>query len=137
MPNKDDSAPVIDRAKYGYSSARVADPKTGKVRNVVSNGDAVARALSLTSFDDLPKIAKSNGVSDKFDKFKNTVNAGMVRMNLGNVLRAMVRNGTEVTIGEYTIKKLDQREPVVKEAPKAERAIRDKPAPKVRQKKVA
>ena len=43
------------------------------------------------------EIASQNGVSDKFDAWMaKGLNPGMVRMNLGNVLRGKARRGEEV-----------------------------------------
>lgn len=112
-----ESSAMIDRTKYAYQSTRVTDPKTGKVRVSVGNMDAVARAMLLVTSDDLIKIAKKNGL-DKYDAAKrDSVNPGQFRMQVGNALRGKVRKGEEVTIGEVVVKKLDQREPVIKEVP--------------------
>lgn len=112
-----ESNTIIDRSKYEYGTVRVADPKTGKVRNSTSNGDSVARALLAIPFDDLMKVAKKNGIEDTIAKHVNNLNPGQVRMITGNALRAKVRKGEEVIIGDVVVKKLDQREPVIKEAP--------------------
>lgn len=131
MPNTEPKQ-MIDRAKYDYKATRVADPKTGKVRNRVSNGDAVARAMLGITFEQLPKTAKANGLEELVSKHKDSVNPGQFRMIIGNALRAKVKRGEEVTIGDVLVKKLDQREPVVKDAPKVERAA---PAPKAKKTK--
>lgn len=68
-------------------------------------GDAVAKALTDKVTD--PKtgvdleacrsIAAINGVEDRFDVWMDKdLNPGMVRMNLGNVLRGMARRGEPV-----------------------------------------
>lgn len=118
MPNTEQ---MIDRTKYKYESIRIIDPDTGKVRNAVSNGDAVARAMLAVKFDDLIKIAKKNGLEDKVAQHLNSVNPGQFRMIVGNALRGKVRKGEPVTIGPHEIKKLDQRVPV-EEAPPAAKA---------------
>lgn len=45
------------------------------------------------------RIASANGLADRFDAWQTKgLNPGMLRMNLGNVLRGMVRRGEEVTL---------------------------------------
>lgn len=70
-----------------------------------SCGDAVARALTDKVTDpktgvDLEacrEVAEVNGKGDKFDTWvAKGLNPGMVRMNLGNVLRGMARRGEPV-----------------------------------------
>lgn len=47
----------------------------------------------------LAEIASRNGVSDRYDVWLHKgLNNGMLRMNLGNVLRGIARKGAEVTI---------------------------------------
>lgn len=128
----EDNTPMIDRDKYAYNTVRVAG-KDGKVRNSTGNGDAVARAMLSVTFDDLPKIIKKNGLPD----LKQGSNPGQFRMIVGNSLRAKVRKGEEVTIGDVVVKKLDQREPVIKEAPLAERKAAEPKAKKAKAKKAA
>jgi len=75
-----------------------------------SCGDAIADALKLATsddkgkmvFDDLVQVGRDNGV-DVMARWGER-NPGMIRMNLGNVLRAMIRNGNEVVIGSATFK---------------------------------
>lgn len=135
----EDNAPMIDRSRYDYSTVRVADPKTGKVRHSTGNGDAVARAMLAITADDLPKLVKKNGLPE----LKHGSNPGQFRMIVGNSLRAKVRKGEEVTIGDVVVKKLDQREPVIKEAPLVERKLaaevktRKAPNSKTKQKNAA
>lgn len=104
------TAMTIDRSRYDYSKTRSVDPKTGKLRARTSNGDAVAMALHH-AFDaglTVEKIAKANKLEPK------GANPGQVRMNLGNMLRGVVRrhaadkNNPPAVIGELTVKKLDQ-----------------------------
>lgn len=73
-------------------------------------GDDLAKRLSeivtvtegKTSHVDLEaceRIASANGIADRFDGWMTKgLNPGMVRMNLGNVLRGMARRGEEVTL---------------------------------------
>lgn len=66
----------------------------GKAGN---NGDDIAAILKGA---DIAAIALENGIELSRWAGKN---AGMVRMNLGNVLRGMVRRGEKVTISGQTI----------------------------------
>lgn len=118
----------IDRAKYNYETTKVRD-KDGKVRHSAGNGDAIASAMLGMTHDDMVATVKANGLNDKMAKhITGAVNTGMFRMALGNVLRGLVRKGTPVTIGAHTVKKLDQkidtRDIVVKDEPKAKAAAK-------------
>lgn len=68
-------------------------------------GDEVAKRLTALVTDpqtgvDVAKcaeIAAANGIADRFDGWQaKDLNPGMLRMNLGNVLRGMARRGVEV-----------------------------------------
>lgn len=60
-------------------TAKVTDPKTG------------------VNLEACREVAAANGIEDRFDVWLDRqLNPGMVRMNLGNVLRGMVRRGEEV-----------------------------------------
>lgn len=69
-------------------------------------GDAMAKALTAKTTTDAgvdleacEAIASANGIADRFDQWvAKGLNNGMVRMNLGNVLRGKLRRGEEVTI---------------------------------------
>lgn len=74
-------------------------------------GDAVAKTLTALVTDpktgvDLDKcreVARANDVEDRFDAWLvKDLNPGMVRMNLGNVLRGMARRDEVVVIGGTT-----------------------------------
>lgn len=102
---------TIDREKYAYDKVKATDPKTGKLRTRTSNGDAVATALHR-AFDaghTAEKIAKANSLVVK------GANPGQIRMNLGNMLRGVVRRhmadgkaNPHAVIGDLSVKKLDQ-----------------------------
>lgn len=116
---------VIDRDKYSYQRVKTVDSE-GKVRSSASNGDAVARAMLSLTTDQLADLARANDLD--MAKYKN---AGLARMALSNRLRALVRKGTAVQIGEHLIKKLDQRvklEEAPKTKAKAEKKVRRKAA---------
>lgn len=106
MPN------VMNSEKYKYERTKFLDAD-GKVKHSASNGDAVARAMMLISSDDIQGVIEANSLLMKEHK-----NPGLLRMAVGNSLRAKVRKGEPVTIGEYTVKKLDQKQPEIKAPPK-------------------
>ena len=70
-----------------------------------SCGDEIA---DLLKGEDVHAVAKANGI-DADDKWgegrrahgKSPLNPGMVRMNLGNVLRGRVKRGEYVVVGQY------------------------------------
>lgn len=95
-----------------------------------TNGDEyteVLRAFTLNEADqavDINKlsiVAKDNGLTIKpwlhLTNKDGSQNVGMIRMNLGNVLRGMRRNGADVRIGDKVFKGLPQKEKA-KKAPK-------------------
>lgn len=102
----------IDASAYNYEKTRVRGVD-GKVKHSVSNGDAVAKAMTVlvaTAKDlrvALGKAVKENKLGDKLniDQYDNL---GLFRMSLGNCLRGLVRNGTPVIIGDVTVKTLEQ-----------------------------
>lgn len=67
-------------------------------------GDDVAKALTAkvttptgVDLDALREVAAANGAEDRLDGWLvKGLNPGMLRMNLGNVLRGMARRGEEV-----------------------------------------
>jgi len=70
-------------------------------------GDKIAADLKAKTTDGkgkadmaaVEKVAGQNGLGDKYDQWVSRgLNNGMVRMNLGNMLRAKARKGEEVTI---------------------------------------
>lgn len=102
----------IDASAYNYEKTRVRGVD-GKVKHSVSNGDAVAKAMTVlvaTAKDlrvALAKVVRENQLGDKLniDQYDNL---GLFRMSLGNCLRGLVRNDTPVTIGDVTVKTLEQ-----------------------------
>lgn len=134
------TTPIINPERVkGYEKTRTTG-SDGKVRTVTSNGDAVALAMAGMLRPDLEKVVKANGLTDKMAKHTDK-NEGMYRMNLGNMLRARVRNLKDedkpVVIGKHEIRSLYQRIEVPEapapkpRAPKAEKptAAATKPAP--------
>jgi hypothetical protein len=71
-------------------------------------GDEIALALSDYCRDEedgldrekLAEVASANGIADRLDKWINrSLNGGLLRMNVSNVLRGMNRRGEQVVIG--------------------------------------
>lgn len=113
---------TIDASEYNYEKTKVRGVD-GKLKHSVSNGDAVAKAMTVlvaTAKDlrvALGKVVKENKLGAKLniDQYDNL---GLFRMSLGNCLRGLVRNGTPVVIGDITVKTLEQnvKVPEVKDA---------------------
>lgn len=101
------SSASIDTGKYEYGRVKYRD-KDGKTKVSRGNLDAVALAMLGMGPKELDRVVKDNKLEDKVAKAR-TLNAGQFRMSIGNSLRAIVRAGEAVTIGDHTIKKLDQR----------------------------
>lgn len=96
-------------AEREYATTKIVG-SDGKTRHSKSNDDAVARAMLIFTAGggDIAKVIKANGLSDKYDPAKYD-NQGLLRMSVGNSLRALVRGGTPVTVGDITVKTLEQR----------------------------
>lgn len=98
---------ALSGREYEKAKFKGAD---GKTHTTTSNGDALAKAMAGLSVADLNKAVKANGLSEKYPSgVEGFGNQGLARMSIGNSLRALVKNGTPVTVGEHTIKKLDQK----------------------------
>ena len=128
MPATEDKK-MIDRSRYDYTPTVFKDPKTGKTRRSLGNGDAVARAMLGLDQAALLKVLKANNVDSKIADKADSVNAGQFRMMVGNALRGLVRKLKDdevVVIGSHEIRSLDQDidvdAPEPKEAPTAEKA---------------
>ena len=81
---------IIDNAtRKEYEKSNV---KTASGARSISNGDTVAKALNGLTVEQLEKVAKRADLEDRF-KGWGKLNPGMQRMNLGNVLRAQIKNG--------------------------------------------
>lgn len=102
-----DKAPNIDTGSYDYGVTRV-EGKGGKTVRSIGNGDAVQRALLkfYAAGKDIGQVIRANKLKQDPAQYDN---AGLLRMSVGNSLRALVRNGTHVTIGDVTVKSLEQR----------------------------
>ncbi len=98
-----------------YDAISYIDPISGKTRTSRGNQDAVALALLGTGPKDWDRIAKDNDLEQKLDK--EYPNNGQYRMALGAMLRAKVKRGEAITIGNHpVIKKLDQKISLPKKA---------------------
>ena len=119
---------------YDYETTKIRG-KDGKVRSSRGNNDAVAKAMLLFTAGggDLVTVVNANKLQEKMAphlKKKGPKAPGLVRMCLGVMLRALVRNGTPVKIGREIIEKLSQKVELPK-VEKIERAAKAaKPAKK-------
>lgn len=106
MARKKETA-TIDASGYDYGTVKVKD-KSGKTRASTGNGDAVQRAMlrHVAAGKTLEQVIRANKLTQEPAKYDNQ---GLLRMSVGNSLRAMVRRGEHVVIGDVTIKSLEQR----------------------------
>lgn len=84
---------IPDEYRYRYGADQSCGDKIAKkLTALVTTKDGVDEAKCR-------EIAAKNGVEDRFDGWASKgLNPGMLRMNLGNVLRGMARRGEEVTL---------------------------------------
>lgn len=124
---------AIDHTRYEKTA--FTDPKTGKSRSSVSNGDAIAIAMMHLNGEEAVKTcARKNGLKDEVAD-RDFANPGMRRMALGNRLRAAVRKGEPVTIGDHEVKKLDQRVPLPAGEARAAKTVSRKAKPAAKAKR--
>lgn len=97
---------MIDRNKYGYARTKFIGPD-GKARYSAGNGDAVAKALLGVTGAKFDKVVRDAGLKDLAAKHSDK-NPGQFRMVIGNALRAIIRKGGSVVIGDNTITSLGQ-----------------------------
>lgn len=129
MPRKSASVSTLaSLAERDYTKTRVVG-HDGRIRHSKSNDDAVARAMLVFTAGggDIAKVIKANGLGDKY-KPEQHDNQGLLRMMVGNSLRALVRAGTPVVIGDVTVKTLEQRVAVPDAVDKTKKARRKKAA---------
>lgn len=105
--------PASIAAEYEYETSKIRG-KDGKVRSSRGNGDAVARAMLLfiAGGGEITTVINANKLQERMAghmKKKGPKAAGLQRMTLGVMLRALVRNGTPVKIGKELIEKLTQK----------------------------
>lgn len=124
--------PASIAAEYEYGTTKIRG-KDGKVRSSRGNGDAVAKAMLLFTAGggEITTVINANKLQERMAghmKRKGPKAAGLQRMTLGVMLRALVRNGTPVKIGKELIEKLTQKvelpkvEKIERAAPKAKKA---------------
>lgn len=119
MAKKAKETTVIDTSGYDYGTLRGRDPD-GKMVNSRGNCDAVHRALFLytkINGKDIMTVARANKI-----EVGDHANNGQVSMAIGQSLRAKVKADEPVTIGSVTVKKLDQRDPILPKVEEVERA---------------
>ena len=117
-------------ADYTYDALKIRG-KDGKIRTSRGNQDAVAKALLVftTNGGEITTVINANKLQEKMAphlKKKGPKAAGVIRMILGVMLRAMVRKGTPVKIGKELIEKLTQKVNIPK-VEKLDRASAKKP----------
>lgn len=127
--------PASIAADYEYETSKIRG-KDGKVRSSRGNGDAVAKAMLLFTAGggEITTVINANKLQDKMAlhlKKKGPKAAGLIRMTLGVMLRALVRNGTPVKIGKELIEKLTQKVDLPK-VEKTERVAKPKAAKKAK-----
>jgi hypothetical protein len=80
------------RVTYGVDQ-NCGDDIAQRLKDATTGTDGKADMAAVEA------IAGANGLGDKFDQWATRgLNNGMVRMNLGNMLRAKARKGEEVAI---------------------------------------
>ena len=80
------------RVQYGVDQ-NCGDDVAVRLKDATTGKDGKADMAAVEA------IASKNGLGDKFDQWVSRgLNNGMVRMNLGNMLRAKARKGDEVAI---------------------------------------
>ena len=104
---KDKASALIDQARYRCFKVK---NESNRQRVSAGCGDAIHKVLIGCTLSDLVKIAKDNGLTDKFKR--EYPNAGMARMALGNMLRPLVKKKQPVVVGDVTVRSLSQSVPV-------------------------
>lgn len=79
---------VAEKYRDGYKTDKSVRTPSGAYS--ISKGDDVAKSLNGLSTSQLAEVAKDAGVGEKFAGWKH-LNPGMQRMNLGNMLRGLLR----------------------------------------------
>lgn len=83
-----EGASVIDPSRVKDYEVNKVKAKDGSMKRTVDNGDPIAIKLRGKTIDELKDIATKAGVGDRLKKW-SSLNLGMFRMNLGNVLRGI------------------------------------------------
>lgn len=80
------------RVRYG-ADQNCGDDVAARLKSATTDGEG------NLDMDAVERIAAANDLGGKFDEWRTKgLNNGMVRMNLGNMLRAKARKGDEVAI---------------------------------------
>lgn len=91
---------VADTFRSQYKKDKSKKTESGAPS--VHCGDVLASSMAGLDNDGIAKVARENKVdADKWSK----LNFGQIRMNLGNVLRGMIRRGEKVTVSGKSISK--------------------------------
>lgn len=99
---------MYDRNAYKYDRT-IVRTTSGRSRHSYTNGDAVAIAMLGLEFEEILDVMHQNGLEDRLEQYADRPNHGQFRMLLGNSLRALIRHGTPVLIGDHVIRSLDQK----------------------------
>lgn len=124
---------VNDRYRENY--VKEDEYRTASGAKAIHNGDDLATALRGASLEDLREIAEENGLAGKYEKYAARRNPGMVRMNIGLILRGRLRRGETVTIFGTT--DLEAAGEIVTERYKARAAERAEAEAAARQERAA
>mgnify|MGYP001591429116 FL=1 len=96
MARKKNTEPVKALISREYADKlTVHDDKTPGGRRAADVADSVADLLRGKSLDELRTIANKHGLSDRLTGWEKSLNFGMIRMNLGNVLRRLNKEKAE------------------------------------------
>jgi len=88
---------VNDQYREGYQHDRSVRTDSGSIS--IHCGDNVAEGLLGLSEQEVKQVALENGLETRYNGWvEKDLNAGMLRMNVGNVLRGKVRRNEQVTI---------------------------------------
>lgn len=77
--------PSYQDGRYKKSNVKTAGGK----RNAVDVDDKVAKALRGLDIAGMGKVARENGLGDRFREKWSKLNAGLCRMALGNAMRGL------------------------------------------------
>lgn len=118
---------VKDEYRDGY--VKEEEIRTASGAPSLHSGDSLAEALLGTGVVELGGIAKENGLTANYEGWlEKELNAGMIRMNLSNMLRGKIRRHEPITIyGEEDLERAAEkaRTRYAKEAARAAKAKKD------------
>ncbi len=110
VPANGNVVPKKYREKYGKSQCcgdALAEVLTGYCSHEVKTQTPKGKAKTVVrvNLDRVVAVAQANGLQAKLERWAD-LNPGMQRMNLGNVLRGMLKRGERVTVGEKVWKEV-------------------------------